>query len=156
MQNFIRQFLKYFFIIIAVYHVIVTILSYWMNLWISQTNISIIRDGLRICFAVLVAIWSENWIKWYLKKWWKVWLALWILILFSLLISCLKWVSLSNMMIWIKYWFYFLIIFLTSTFVWYVWIKKFNIKDFSWIQYLLMWILWKWFIWQILKIVKPD
>ena len=59
-------------------------------------------------------------------------------------------------MIWIKYWFYFLVIFLTSTFVWYTWIKKLDMKDFSWIQYLLMWILWIWFIWQILKIFKPD
>ena len=156
MQKFIRQFLKYFFIIIAAYHVIVTVLSYWLDLWISQTKISILRDWLWICFAILVAIWSENWIKWYLKKRWKVWLCFWILIAFSLWISYLKWVSVSNMMIWIKYWFYFLVIFLTSTFVWYVWIKKFEIKDFSWIQYLLMGILWIWFIWQILKIIKPD
>lgn len=156
MQKLIRQFLKYFFIVIAAYHIIVTILSYWMNLWISQTKISILRDWLWICFAILVAIWSENWIEWYLKKRWKVWLCFWILIAFSLWVSYLKWVSVSNMMIWIKYWFYFLVIFLTSTFVWYTWIKKFEIKDFSWMQYLLMWILWIWFIWQILKIIKPD
>jgi len=156
MQKFIRQFLKYFFIIIAAYHVIVTVLSYWMDLWISQTKISILRDGLWISFAILVAIWSESGIKWYLKKRWKIWLWFWILIVFSLWISYLKWVSLSNMMIWVKYWFYFLVIFLTSTFVWYAWIKKFNMKDFSWIQYLLMWILWIWFIWQILKIIKPN
>ena len=156
MQNFIKQFLKYFFIIIAAYHVIVTILSYWMDLGVSQTKISIIRDLIWICFAILVAIWCEDWIKWYFKKRWKVWCCLWILILFSLLISYLQWISISNMMIWIKYGFYFLVIFLTSTVVGYVWIKKFDIKDFSWVQYLLMCILWIWFIWQILKIIKPD
>jgi len=156
MQKFIRQFLKYFFILIAAYHVIVTVLSYWANLWISQTKISILRDGLRICFAILVAIWSNGWIKWYWEKWKKVWLWFWILIIFSLWTSFLLWTSLSNMMIWIKYWFYFLVIFLTSTFVWYVWIKKLNLKDFSWIQYSLMCILLVWFIRQILKIVKPD
>ena len=156
MQKFIRQFLKYFFIIIAAYHVIVTILSYWLDLWLSQTKISIIRDAVRICFVVLIAIWSEKWIKWYWEKWKKVWILFWILLIFSLWTSYLIGTSLSNMMIWIKYWFYFLVIFLTSTFVWYTWIKKLDMKDFSWIQYLLMWILWIWFIWQILKIIKPD
>ena len=156
MQKFIRQFLKYFFIIIAAYHIIVTILSYWLNIWLSQTNISIIRDAVWLCFVILTAIWNEDWIKWYRKKRKKVWIWLWILIAFSLWISYLMWISLNNMMIWIKYWFYFLVIFLTSTFVWYTWIKKFNMKDFSWIQYLLMWILGIWFIRQILKIIKPD
>lgn len=156
MQKFIRQFLKYFFIIIAAYHIIVTILSYWLNIWLSQTNISIIRDAVWLCFVILTAIWNENWIKWYRKKRKKVWIWFWILIAFSLWISYLMWISLNNMMIWIKYWFYFLVIFLTSTFVWYTWIKKFNMKDFSWLQYLLMWILGIWFIRQILKIIKPD
>jgi len=155
MQKFIRQFLKYFFILIAAYHVIVTILVYWNNV-ISQTNLSIIRDAIWICFVILIVIWNSDWIKWYRKKWKKVWLWFWILIVFSLWISYLLWTTPNNMLIWIKYWFYFLIIFLTATFIWYTWIKKFDIKDFSRIQYLLMCILWIWFIRQILKIVKPD
>lgn len=156
MQNFIKQFLKYFLIIIAAYHIVVTILWYGVDLGISQTNISIIRDALWLIFVVLVAIWSDDWIKWYIKKWKKVRILFVVLLLFSVWISYVKWVSLSNMMIGIKYWFYFMVIFLTSTFIWYVWIKKFETKDFSRIQYLLMWILWIWFIWQILKIIKPD
>lgn len=156
MQKFIRQFLKYFFIMITAYHIIVTVLSYWLDLWLSQTKISIIRDAVWICFVILVAIWSEDWIKWYRAKWKKVWLWFGILIVFSLWTSYLMWTSLNNMMIWLKYWFYFLVIFLTSTFVWHTWIKNFNIKDFSRIQYLLMCVLWIWFIWQILKIIKPD
>ena len=156
MQKFIKQFLKYFFIAIVAYHIVVTILSYWLDLWISQSNISIFRDALWICFVIIVGIWSDGWIVWYLKKWKKVWIWFAILILFSLWISYLKWVSLSNMMIGIKYGFYFLVIFLTASFVWYVGIKNFDKKDFGWIQYLLMWILGLGFIWQFLKIIKPD
>jgi len=156
MQKFIKQFLKCFFILIASYHIIVTILSYWLNLWISQTKISIIRDVLRIAFVVLIAIWRGDWFKQYWKKWKKVWLLFCILILFSLGISFLYKTSLNNMLIWIKYWFYFLFIFLTATFVWHVWIKKFSTSDFSRIQYLFAWILLVWFGWQVLKIFKPD
>lgn len=156
MQKWIKLFLKYFLIAMAAYHIIVTFLWYGILWWNSQTMISIIRDALRICFVILVAIWDSEWIKWYLKKWKKVRILFAILILFSLWISYTKWVSLSNMMIWIKYWFYFLIIFLTASFVWYVWIKKIWLKEFSWIQYLMMWILFSWFLWQILKILKPD
>lgn len=156
MQKFIRQFLKYFFIIIALYHIIVTVLSYWLDLWISQTNISIIRDAVWICFVLLIAIWSNVWIKWYWEKWKRVWILFWVLILFSLMVSFSQWTSISNMMIWIKYWFYFLVIFLTATFVWYNWIKKFNTKDFSQIQYLFVWIVLIWFGRQVLKIYRPD
>ena len=60
------------------------------------------------------------------------------------------------MLIWIKYWFYFLVIFLTATFVWYTWIKKFNSNDFTKIQYLFVWILLIWFGRQVLKIFRPD
>lgn len=156
MQKFIKQFIKYFFILIALYHVLVTVLSYWLDLWISQTNISIIRDAIWICFVVLIAIWSNVWIRWYRERWKRVWILFGILILFSLGISFLQWTSVSNMMIWIKYWFYFLVIFLTATFVWYTWIKKFNAKDFSQIQYLFVWIVLIWFGWQVLKIYRPD
>ena len=156
MQKFIKQFLKYFFVVIALYHIIVTVLSYWLDLWISQTNISIIRDAMWVCFVVLIAIWSNEWIKWYRERRKRVRILFWILILFSLGVSFLQGTSLSNMMIWIKYWFYFLVIFLTATFVWYTWIKKFNAKDFSRIQYIFVWIVLIWFGWQVLKIYRPD
>lgn len=156
MQKGVKLFLKYFLIAMAAYHIIVTVLWYWILWWNSQTTISIIRDALRIWFIILVAIRDNEWIKWYWDKWKKVRILFGILILFSLWISYLKWVTLSNMMIWIKYWFYFLAIFLTASFVWYVWIKKIWLKEFSRIQYLMMWIVWIWFIWQILKIYKPD
>ena len=156
MQKGIKFFLKYFLIAMAAYQIIVTVLWYGILWWDSQTKISIIRDAIRICFVILVAIWDSEWIKWYWKKWKKVRILLGILILFSIWVSYLQWISLNNMMIWIKYWFYFLIIFLTASFVWYVWIKKIWLKEFSRIQYLMMAIVWLGFIWQILKIYKSD
>lgn len=140
----------------AVYHIIVTVLWYWIIWWNSQTIISIIRDILRIGFIVLVAIWDNEWIKWYWQKWKKVRILFGILILFSLWISYIQWTTLYNMMIWIKYWFYFLIIFLTASFVWYVGIKKFDKQTFYRVQYLLIWILFAWIARQIGKIAKPD
>ena len=156
MKNLVKNFLKYFFIVIAAYHIIVTILWYGIIWWNSQTIISIIRDALRVIFILLVIIWDWDWLKSYLKKWWKVWIRFCILIWFSLITSYLKWVSLSNIMIWIKYWFYYLFIFLSASYVWFQSLKKFELNDLKWVQYLLMWILLVWFIRQILKIIKPD
>jgi len=59
-------------------------------------------------------------------------------------------------MIWIKYWFWYLLVFLTASFVWFVWIKNFWKRELSWIQYFLMIILLAWFLWQIMKIIAPD
>jgi hypothetical protein len=156
MQKSTKYFLKIFLPLIAAYHIIVTILWYGIIWWNSQTIISIVRDFLWLAFIWIFVIWNNKSIKDYLKKWKNARLRFAILIIFSLWISFLHWTSLSNMAIWIKYWFFYLLIFLSASFVWFAWIKKINMKQMSRIQYLIMWILIFGFLWQILKIVKPE
>ena len=156
MQKFIKYFFKNFLILMAAYHIIITVLWYGMIWWNSQTYISFFRDALWILFVWIVSISFSEKIGEYLKKWKKVWIWFIILIWFGVLISFLKWTSISNMMIWIKYWFWYLLIFLTASFVWFVWIKNFGKKELSWIQYFLMFTMLAGFLWQIMKIVLPD
>lgn len=59
-------------------------------------------------------------------------------------------------MIWIKYGFFYLFIFLSASFVWYVGIKKIKTQDISWLQYFFMWIMVSGFLWQIMKIARPE
>lgn len=59
-------------------------------------------------------------------------------------------------MIGIKYGFFYLFIFLSASFVWFTSLKKLDIKHINWIQYFLILIVIFWFIWQILKIIKPE
>jgi len=156
MQKFIKYFFKNFLVLIASYHIIITILGYGILGWNSQTYISLFRDWLWLLFVWIMVVFHSDKIREYLKKWKKVWIAFIILILFSVLVSFLQKVSMSNMMIWLKYGVWYLLIFLTASFVWFTWIKKFSEKDIWWIQYLLMFILFFWFFWQILKIFMPD
>lgn len=156
MQKFVKYFFKNFLVLIASYHIIVTILWYGIIWGDSQTYISFVKDALWLLFVGIVLVAKSEKVKDYLKKWKhaRIWFT--ILIAFGLLVSFLKWTSISNMMIGIKYWFRYLIIFLTASFVWYTCIKNFTEKDISRIQYLLMFIVLFGFLWQILKIFMPD
>lgn len=156
MQKFIKYFFKNFLIFIALYHIIITILWYGIIGWDSQTYISFFRDALWILFVWIVVVRYSDYIGKYMKKWKKVWIAFFVLIIFSILTSFLQWTSMSNMLIGIKYWFWYLVVFLTATFVWFAWLKNMSEKEMWWIQYFLMFILFFGFLWQIMKIIMPD
>jgi len=151
-----QKFLWGFLWLIAIYHIIVTVLWYGIIWWESQAIISIARDMLWLIFVLVIFFWNFKKVKDYLKKWKNVRIRFVVLILFSLWISFLAWQSISNIMIWIKYDFFYLLIFLTASFVWFVWFKKLNKKQINWFQYFLMWILIFGFLWQIMKIIKPE
>jgi len=155
-QVLMKKFIWAFLILMVFYHVIVTVLGYGIFWWDSQIYISLARDVLWLIFVIISAIVYRKKVLEYLKKWKKVWLWLVFLIVFSLWISFLNGQSLTNMMIGIKYGFFYLIVFLTASFVWYCGIKKINMKEISWFQYLLIWIVVIGFLWQILKIIRPE
>lgn len=151
-----QKFLWGFLWLIAIYHIIVTVLWYGIMWWDSQAIISIARDWLWLIFVLAVFVWNLKKVKDYLKKWKNVRIRFVVLILFSLWISFLAWQSIGNIMIWIKYGFFYLLIFLTASFVWFVWLKRLDKKQINWFQYFLMGILIFGFLWQLMKIIKPE
>ncbi len=151
-----QKFLWGFLWLIAIYHIIVTVLGYGIMWWESQAIISISRDSLWLLFALAVFLWNLKKVKEYLQKRKNVWIWFIALIIFSVWVSFLAWQSISNMMIGFKYWFFYLLIFLTASFVWFVWIKKLGAKQMHWFQYFLIWIVMFGFLWQIMKMIKPE
>jgi hypothetical protein len=79
------------------------------------------------------------------------------MIVWWLIISLEMGKSISNILIWIKYWFFYIFIFLSASFIWFVWKDKFEkIKNLKSIWYALIWIIITWFIWQWAKLIWPD
>jgi len=151
------KFLKGFFVLIVLYHIIVTIVCYGI-LWGQYPELpSLIRDGLWIGFFVLIfLIYRKDW-KNYFKKWKYPWIAFVIMIAWWLIISLEMGKSISDMLIWIKYWFFYIFIFLSASFVWFVGKGKFEkIKSIRSIWYALIWIIIAGFIWQWAKLIWPD
>ncbi len=156
MQNWIQRFIGGFFGLIAAYHIVITVVWYGIMWWESQILISIWRDALWLLFVLIIFL-SHIWKIWeYLKKWKNVWLWFIGLIWFSVWISLIMGQSVENMMIWIKYGFFYLFIFLTASFVGFVWLKKLKIEQIHWFQYFLMGIVIFGFLWQIMKVIRPE
>ncbi len=122
----------------------------------SQMIISIWRDAIWLLFFVAMFFTHTKQIKSYLEKRKNIWIWFVVLILFSVWISFLMWQTVSNMMIWIKYGFFYLFIFLTASFVWFVWLKKLSKKQIHWFQYFLIWLVVFGFLWQIMKMIRPE
>jgi len=151
------KFLKVFGILLVLYHLIVTIVWYWI-LWGQYPEIpSLIRDWLRMVFFVSVFFtYRRDW-NTYFGKWKYPWIALVIMIIWWIIISLLANKSVSDMLIWIKYWFFYIFIFLSASFLWFVAKDKFEkIKNLKDIWYFLIWIVVVWFLRQFAKLIWPD
>ena len=150
------RFVKTFFVLIALYHILVTILWYGILWWWYQNIISISRDILRIWFFLFVLLTNTKQIKEYLLKRKNIRIRFIVLIVFSVLISFLHWKSLWNIMIWIKYGFYYLFIFLTASFIWFSCVQSFKLKDMYRFQRFLLWIVFFGFLRQSVKMGRPE
>lgn len=145
-----------FLFFIAFYHIIVTILWYWYFPQLTQTIISLSRDFIWIVIVWICLIWNIKSILPYLKKWKYIWITFIILIVFWIWISFLnnKWIS--DIFIGLKYWFYYLWIFLSASFIGFIGYKKLDKKDFLYLLYFIVWIVFVGFVRQLAKIIYPD
>lgn len=151
------KFLKGFFILILLYHIIVTIVCYGILWWQYPELPSLIRDWLRIWFFTLMFfVYRKDW-KNYFGKWKYPWIAFIIMIIWWIVISLWADKSISDMLIWIKYWFFYIFIFLSASFLWFVGKGKLEkIKSLKNIWYYMVWIVVLWFVRQIAKLIWPD
>lgn len=148
-------FITVFLLIIALYQIIVTVSYGAIDGWL-QTMISIFRDLIWIIFVLATIFGNLKKVKPYLKERKRVYILFGVLIGFALGISFFKWTSMENMMIWIKYWFYFLFVFLSATRLGFIMNKEQISKLIRNIMRLLIWILGIGFLWQIAKFLIPD
>lgn len=151
------KFLKGFFVLIVLYHIIVTVVCYWI-LWGQYPELpSLIRDCLRVLFFVsMFFVYWKDWRNYFTKRKYP-WIAFVVMIVWGLIISWGMNKSISDMLIWIKYWFFYIFIFLSASFLWFVWKDKLEkIKSLRSIWYCLIGIVIVWFVRQAAKLIWPD
>ena len=145
-----------FWILNIFYQAISTFFVYWIHLC-EPSYPALIREWIWLLFLFIVLIlWYKKFSS-YWKRWRKVWIAFIILIVVSVLFSILKDATLSNMFIWIKYGFRWTFILISASFFGYVISEKWQKSKL--IQILpraLVWIVWVWFLWQWVKLLRPD
>ena len=138
------------------YQVISTFFVYWIHLCESSYP-AIIREWIWLLFLFVVLILWFKKFKPYWKHWKKTWIAFIILIVVSVLFSLLKDATWSNMFIGIKYWFRWMFILISASFVGYVISEKWQkSKLIQIVPRVLVWIVWIWFLWQWAKLLRPD
>lgn len=149
--------LSSFRILNLLYQAISTFLVYWLSLF-DSSYIAISRE-LIWCLIVFIVfiIWFSQ-VKSYRQKWkWSRYsfIILGIVsVLFSLFIDH---TSFGNIFIGLKYWFQWIFILLTSTFLWFVLSQKIQpFKLFQKLPRILVWIIWVWFLRQWAKLLWPD
>ena len=145
-----------FWILNVFYQIISTFFVYGIHLCESSYP-ALIREWiwLLFLFAVLI-LWFKKF-KPYWKHWEETWIAFIILIVVSVLFSLLKDVSWSNMFIGIKYWFRWMFILISASFLWFVISKKWQkSKLIQILPRVLVSIVWVGFLWQWAKLLRPD
>lgn len=163
------RFIKGFLIVIALYHILVTVIQYGIFGWAHPELPAILRDGIRLVFVVWAMLLYVKDITSYLKKWKRPRICLLILIVFSIGVSYIKGKNISDMLVGIKYGFLYLPIFLSATFLGHILYRKdsttsqlstakgFNPQQFlKWIKWFLAVAVILGFVWQVAKFIRPD
>lgn len=139
------------------YQILVTYFVYWLWL-VSSAWPALVRECLWCLFLWLIFIINVKHIRWYWNRRKSVILSFILLILISVVFSYLfSDTSLWNMIIWIKYWFRWMFILITSWFLWYIGAEKWiRFKIFKFLPLCLVSIVIIWFIRQWAKLEWPD
>ena len=140
------------------YHFFVTCFWYWFGI-IDQSNLSLIRDWLWIAIVWCYCLYNIKYWKDYFKSYWKIIVAFLFLLFFWFLTSYFLFEkSFSDILIWVKYGVWWMIIILSATAVWFFMQKrKVNLhKAYPYVKWGLVSILVLWWIWQGLKLIVPD
>jgi hypothetical protein len=140
----------------VLYQVISTFFVYWIHLcWSSM--LALVREWIWVLFLLVALILGYKKFKRYWKYWEKACIAFLILIIFSVSLSRFKDVSRSNMFIGIKYWFRWMFILISASFLGYVISEKWQkSKLIQILPRVLVWIVWAGFLWQWAKLLRPD
>lgn len=150
------KFLRVFLILIVLYHILVTVTIYWIFGWDYPQLPAFIRDGLRILFfAIIFLTYRKEWKDYFLKRK-NPWIVFAILMIRGVLISIWMDKSISDILIWIKYGFFYIFIFLSASFLWFVYKDKVESIRWKKIWYWLMIIVVAGFVWQAAKLIWPE
>lgn len=122
MQNFIKPFL----IFVVLYHLFVTIIWFGVFWWAYPQLPALGRDAIWVLFFAYILLANRKKIKGYLMLRKRPRISLITIIIFGTIISLSKGKWRYDIFVGIKYGLLYLFIFLSSTFIGYLWSKKSN------------------------------
>ena len=141
----------------VLYQVLATFVVYWINIC-SATIPPFLREWIWILFLVILFFCNLKHFKSYWQKRKQSRITFIVLIIVALLLSiCISHSSISNMVIGIKYWFWWMFILLSAWFFGYLYSDKIrNINFLKWLPRILVVIVVLWFIFQWAKLLRPN
>ena len=159
------KFLKIFLIFVVMYHLFVTVVWFGILGWAYPQLPALGRDVIWVLFFAILVLYNFKIITTYLKTRKRPRITLISILAFGVAISLLKGKSMYDIFVGIKYGLLYLFIFLSATFIGYLWSKKeskilnseFYIMHFlKFLKYLLITTLIVWFLRQGLKFIWPN
>ncbi len=150
------RFLKAFLIFVVIYHLFVTIIGYGVLWWAYPQLPALGRDAIWLLFFVTMAILNIKTIKNYLRTRKRPRISFIAIIIFGIGISLLKWKWLYDISVGIKYGLLYLYIFLSATFIGWLFTEKNATTFITFLKQLLIITLIGGFLRQGLKFVWPD
>jgi len=159
------RFLKIFLIFVVLYHILVTVIWYGVLGWSYPQLPALGRDGIWLLFFAGTLLYNFKTITTYLKTRKRPRITLMVILVFGVVISLIKEKSVYDIFVGIKYGLLYLFIFLSATFIGYLWSQKdtkilnakSHIMDFlTFLNYLLITTLIVWFLRQGVKFIWPD
>lgn len=151
------SFLSGFFLFNLLYHIIVTIGTYGIELF-SPNFPALFREGIWCCCIFIIFLLNYKQWRAYRKKRKRSWITCITMIIFAIAISYLLLdKSINDIIIGIKYGFRRIAILLSATSIGFFYQNKFNnpkiIKQFK--RFLIITVIWG-FLWQIAKLISPE
>lgn len=150
------RFLKAFLIFVVIYHIFVTVIWYGVLGWAYPQLPALGRDALWSLFFVSICIVNNKAITSYLTTRKRPRITFIIIIFFGIGISLLKWKWLYDIFVGIKYGLLYLYIFLSATFIGWLFTEKNSERFITFLKYLLITTLIAGFLRQGLKFIWPD
>ena len=159
------KFLKIFLIFVVMYHLFVTVVWYGILGWAYPELPALGRDAIWVLFFAILVLYNFKTITAYLKTRKRPRITLISILAFGVGISLLKGKSMYDIFVGIKYGLLYLFIFLSATFIGYLWSKKdfkilnsesYIIHFLKFLKYLLITTLIVWFLRQGLKFIWPN
>lgn len=160
-------FFRIFLLVFLLYHILVTLFWFGVFHWSYPQFPALIRDGFWIVFIGIIFFSHLSSLRSYRKQRKKLRFLFLILFIFSLFFSYIQNKSFYDMFVGFKYWFYYIFIFLSATFLWHTFAKSTSKKEYiqkeKSLQKFLHFFVWTliitvlfWYIWQGSKLIFPD
>lgn len=159
--------LRGFILLFLLYHLLVTIFWFGIFQWNFPQIPALIRDSLWIVLLIWSFFYYISYFAWYWKRWKNLLYIFFLLLWTSIFFSYVQNKEIYDMFIWFKYWFHYLFLFLSATFVGHILSryrnkkqnteKHYKIKRFiDFFVRTLISIVTFWYIWQLAKIAFPE